>query len=147
MMSATEALRFLCALAVAASASAADLSGRWVLGNAEEGYTVTSVSDVAFTVVCDLGPCAAWKRANLTVTGVAAVAIAFDSGLHHTGSLNSHDDLMSWTDASVWLWQPQVLNVHLCPHSHNDPGWRATYWQLFSSVIPGDNDYAVSARW
>lgn len=127
-------------------ARAANLSGRWLLQTGAEGYTLTpAASSAAYAVTCSIGPCSAWKHANVSVgaDGIA-LRVSFDSGLVHNGSLNApHDDLARWSDGSAWLWQPAALDVHLCPHSHNDPGWRATYWQLYTSVVPTDNDYAV----
>ncbi len=125
-----------------------DLTGPWVLDTTAymESYSVsTTVPGASWSVDCVGGPCSAWTRANISSTGVSSVLIHFDSGISHTGIVSEQDLIVRWEDASSWLRASDMakLNVHIVMHSHNDPGWRATYWDLYNASHPGINDYAV----
>jgi hypothetical protein len=123
--------------------SALSLAGQWALQGSTEGYLISASpsNSSAFTVLCNTGPCTAWQHANLTRLSSLTVSVHFDSGVVHSGTVDSPlDDELTWQDSSVWQRQEPPLDhldVHFIPHSHNDPGWLRTYWDLFESPHPG----------
>lgn len=133
-------------LACAYSTSTPDLSGSWTLVNTYylESYTSVASAD-GWAVTCSAGPCSSWKRANLTILSAPTVQISFDSGVVHAGQLSADVQSILWSDKSVWarIVDRPFLEIFLCPHSHNDPGWRLTYYELYNMSHPGVNDFAV----
>lgn len=92
---------------------------------AGEPYAITAIDVAAgtYSVLCDGLPCTAWKHASLNVTDFAngAVAVLFDSGVLHTGTVSQPLlATITWTqDGSVWErptpgnWS---FNVHFIQH-------------------------------
>ena len=117
-----------------------DLSGAWALQGSTEDYAITASSNSSlFDVTCGpRGPCTAWKTANITVVAGDALFIRFDSGASHGGTLSASGTAMTWADDSVWSrLRPAnaTLTVHVCPTSHEDPGWFQTLDELYETLF------------
>lgn len=140
------AVTFACSFATARVTATPDLSGSWTLVSSYlESYSSTAVPPAGWAVTCAVGPCTAWKHANLTIVNLPTVRISFDSGVVHTGELSADTRSILWGDLSVWE-RPATrdfIDVHLVLHSHLDPGWLRTYYELYNISHPGINDFAV----
>lgn len=113
-----------------------NISGEWILvASYLEGYQVQQQNASFYTVKCNEGVCTAWKTANITILS-SGLQIQFDSGLMHTGILATTYDEITWSDNSQWLLPPtETVKIHLCPHSHTDPGWLNTINNLFNDSV------------
>ena len=123
-----------------------NLSGSWSLVSTYvESYMSTAAPSDGWAVKCFLGPCTAWKMANMTLQSSTTVRIAFDSGVTHTGEIAADEQTILWIDASVWerTITRDSLDIHIVPHSHNDPGWLRTYYELYNLSHSGINNFAV----
>ena len=113
------------------------LTGQWILiASYLEGYHVQPSSTTFYTVTCNEGTCTAWKTANITVFDDIHVQVHFDSGLIHNGTLDSTADEITWSDGSQWILEPTgTVNIHVVPHSHTDPGWLDTVYDLYNNSV------------
>jgi hypothetical protein len=122
-------LLLLLLLAQASIVVSVDLTGQWVHTGTREVMNVTAAgaapSSSSFAVVCTSANCG-WRTANISQHPDLSLAITFDNGVKDSGSVDDAFTLVSWS-SSTWARQappppPVRRHVHLCPHSHLDPG-------------------------
>lgn len=129
----------------AAQPTALNLTGSWLLSASYlEGYTLTPQAPGSlstYTAACVQGPCTGWKTGVVTVLSpsTGAVHVAFDSGVAHDGVYAAGGaPSIAWADGSAWTVEvplPSQIDVHLFPHSHDDPGWILTIEEVYTNYI------------
>ena len=140
------ALLLLAAAAAAAASPAAplpDLSGAWhKQGSPAEQYALApGALPSTYAVACSAQgtPCG-WATAAINVSATGALTVAFSNGVRDTGALAGNSTLQ-WS-ASAWDRSappppPARVHIHLCPHSHMDPGWMSTFEELYEATFKG----------
>ena len=141
----------LLACAVTSVFSVANLTGAWHKhGSSSEQYTLTPGPPPAdYTAACSAQgtPCG-WSTAAIGVTASGALTVTFSNGVKDTGEVAAGGDSLQWStsawDRSAPPPPPAPMHIHLCPHSHLDPGWYQTVDQLYEATFKGIVEGVIS---
>jgi hypothetical protein len=140
------------ATAAAAAAPAVDLSGPWSHGTEPtETYALTTTDAAGDAVAVPTGTRTGWAYANITVVNATAgaVYVRFSNGAAHGGVWAAPGGVVAsiaWDGGSTWVRSsPRALTLHVVPHSHNDPGWKATVEQLYDTDVRAIYSSVVAA--